>query len=297
MEDYVEYLDFSSVHLGAIAEEMGDYNSAYRFYSKALGRLMHYQGDSMTAIMYAQELRGKLSRTSGSGFNMPLLNFEKWLLTKSSYVKGNQCIKYLYLDQYNKKDRTPPNEARKALFNLGHDFEDRFRAEKFPGGINVKEKVRSFNYFNSYTKYLLKRSGPALLYEATILEEDVLIMVDVLVKNDNDTFDFYEVKANTNLNVAIKNDVALQYYICKKRFGEKIKSFNIVLRGNSDSGNYKIMDVTSEMESKINEVRQKILSFKNVLRSTMPTLSIGEHCNSPYDCDFKEFCSRQKDYS
>ena len=231
MEDYIFYIDFQSLELGDLAFKIGDYNCARQNYSKVLRRLQYYQGDSMVAINMAADLQKKLRfLNSEFGNSNNILVFERWPLSKSSFVKGNQCIKYLYLDKFNKRDRTPHSSEKQALLKKGHSFEDQFRLSHFPDGINIKEVVGNFAYFNSYTKYVLRSNESMVLYEATIIEEEVLIMVDVLVKNENHSFDFYDVKLSTELNSAIINDLALQYYICKQRFKDAINTFNIVLR-------------------------------------------------------------------
>ena len=46
----------------------------------------------------------------------------------------------------------------------------------FPGGINVKDDVGVTAYFKSYTNYLLNRDYISTIYEATIIEKNVLVM-------------------------------------------------------------------------------------------------------------------------
>lgn len=295
MEDYLHYMLFSSISVGDVAYEIGDYITARQHYNKALNQLLQYQGDSMVAINVGASLRNKLASIPPSNQSgNDRLFFEKWQLSKSSYIKGNQCVKYLYLDKYNKKDATKPTPEQIALFKLGHDFEDKFRKQKFPDGINIKEKVGNFAYFNSYTKHLLKSERVTTLYEATIIEDRVMVMVDVLVKNSKGLFDFYEVKLNSELNDVIFNDLCLQYYVCKKRFGDSINSFNVVLRDPKNENNFIVKDLKEKLDESSTNISDMVNQFSRILSDKMPVVSVGSHCETPYACPFKQFCSENK---
>src|SRR5690606_19281302 len=117
-----------------------------------------------------------------------------------------------------KHEKTPISEEKRNLFDKGHLFEKKVREFEFPGGINIKDIVGNFAYFNSYTEYLLSNKGRQVLYEATIIENEVLVMCDILIKNMDDTIDIYEIKLNKEMNEAIMNDLSIQYWICKERF-------------------------------------------------------------------------------
>ena len=80
----------------------------------------------------------------------------------------------------------------------------------FPGGINVKDDVGVTAYYKSYTNYLLYQESVSTIYEATVIEDDVLVMCDVLVKDNNGMIDIHECKSSLAINDAIKNDLAIQ---------------------------------------------------------------------------------------
>jgi len=231
-------------------------------------------------------------RTEEEGNVHPILYAENWELFKSSFVKGRQCAKYLFLDKFNRNKRTPPSEETVLAFEKGHRFENMFRDEKFPGGINVKDKVGIIAHCKSYTDYLLKKDDTSIIYEATFMVSDVLIMCDVLVKNDSGMIDIYECKSALAINDAIKNDLAIQYAICKKRFGDKLKSFNLVL-ATEDEG-WTITDMKSELKNKVEDTNRLIDEFKNVLSSSEPNISMGSHCETPYRCEFIEYYVKQQ---
>jgi len=291
MRDYIDYIDFRSIKLGDVAYEVGDYKLAYECYCKALERLKKYQGDRMQPISMAGNLSKKIETLAPkqSGSNA-ILKFETWQLSKSSFVKGERCTKYLFLDKHKKNKRTPFNKEKLQLFKKGHSFESHFRESEFPNGINIKEKVGNFAYFNSYTKFLLDKFIDKPLYEATIIEDGVLVMCDVLSIDKDGQVDIYEVKLNYKMNDTILNDLAIQYYVCKKRFGGKLRSFNLVLVNNDDEKNYKTKELSAELDKQIDNVNKKITGFKSVLKGNEPVVEMGNHCHKPYDCEFIKYC-------
>jgi hypothetical protein len=296
MSDYIRYIDFASIKLADLAVELGDYACALEFYNKAFDRLYQYQGDRMHPIMMAGSLKETIAETERKiKKGKSVLFSESWKLTKSSFVKGSQCIKSLYLDRHKPNEKNPISQETQEVFNQGHNFENHVRELAFPGGINVKDKVGNFKYFNSYTNVLLQDEKTKIIYEATIIEDSVLVMCDICVKREDGTIDFYEIKLNKTLNDAIKSDLAIQYTICKKRFGDRLNTFNLIMRVDNENKPYQIIDLTSELAMKTKEIEDKIHKFKSVLDAQEPTIAMSDHCLKPYECNFTNYCRALKD--
>ena len=223
-----------------------------------------------------------------------ILSYDRWTLTKSSFVKGRQCAKLLHLYTFKRNEQTPVSKELQKVFDRGHSFEDYVREKGFPGGINVKQEVSKFGYLNSYTKRALGEPGSKVLYEATFIEDEVLVMCDILAKDKDGCIDIYEIKLNKELNEAIWNDLAIQYTICRKRFGNKLRSFNAILRADDSGHHWTEIDLTKELEIRVDQVHNQIIEFKQILNNHEPEIKMGEHCNKPYPCAFKEYCSRLK---
>jgi len=248
----------------------------------------------MHPIMMASEFVKKINEINTKiGNGKAILKFDIWKLTKSSFVKGNQCLKYLYLDKHKKQFKTPVSKEKQKLFNQGHTFEEWVRNNEFPDGINIKDKVGNFAYFNSYTRHLLYSTNRQVIYEATIIEDDVLVMCDILVKNEDGNIHIYEIKLNAEVNEAIIADLSIQYAICKKRFSSTLKSFNLILRTGDSNKKWKTVNLTTELEKQIDIVRKKISNFKHILENHEPILQMGDHCNKPYECEFIEYCKNK----
>lgn len=217
---------------------------------------------------------------------------KSWQLSKSSFVKAQQCHKLLWLDKHKRSQATPPDKKTKMRFQRGHDFEARVRAVEFPGGINIKDQISNWKYFDAYTRELLDRPDKRILYEATFIEDKVMVMSDILVGSDIGGYDFYEIKRHTELREVVLQDLAVQYYVCKKRFGDKINSFNIVLRTDEVGKAWRIRDMKKELEGKQKEVQRKINTCIEILEGNEPDIAMGKHCHQPYDCPFIGYCSQ-----
>lgn len=64
-------------------------------------------------------------------------------------------------------------------------------------------------------------------------------MCDTLVRSEDGFVDIYEIKHSTEANDTIRADLKLQYAVCKKRFKDKLRSFNLILRVENETPNWK----------------------------------------------------------
>lgn len=165
-----------------------------------------------------------------------------YTFTKTSFVRGMQCRKLVYLDKYCSKLRTPPDKETLLRFRKGREFEQKFK-DLFPNAVDVKKhcSIRSIKYVE-FTNSVLATKGCVELFEAGVLHGDILVLTDVLRKNEDGTYDVFEVKHSEKINSAIAWDVAVQYYVCKNALGN-INSFNVVNRCGEDE--FVVTDVTA----------------------------------------------------
>ena len=87
------------IKLGDLAVELGDLVLAVDCYSKVLNRVNASDGSDLRNKKTIMELKEKLGQLDVKESNaFPFLYAENWKLSKSSFVKGTQCAKYLFLD-------------------------------------------------------------------------------------------------------------------------------------------------------------------------------------------------------
>ena len=214
--------------------------------------------------------------------------------TKTSFVRGVQCPKLIFLDRNKKNLATPPDEATLELFKKGRQFEKQVK-DSFADGVDMGSYGIKFwtKQYAEATKRVLDKEFQCTIFEAGLFyqAEGILILTDVLRKNLDGTYDVFEIKLSSGINSAIEWDLSLQYYVCKRVLGD-IKSFNVVLREDDANGNWvpKIVNKLDFVKSKEKEVDEYLKKFKPLLNGPEPQIPMGEQCEKPYKCNFIDYC-------
>jgi len=182
---------------------------------------------------------------------------------------------------------TPFSQERLASFEKGRLFEKKFKAQ-FSNAIDIDEKLgNKINQYQAYTENLLTKNNEITLFEAGFIYNETIVLVDVLNKNKDGSYTIYEVKNSTELKEVHISDLSVQYFVCKNRL-QNIREFNLVL---NDNENFKIIDLTKQLENNLSFVEENISKFKNVLvQSNAPHIDMGSHCDEPYECEFRGYC-------
>jgi len=220
------------------------------------------------------------------------------LLSKSSYIKGLQCEKHLYLYKYHYDEMDELSEMRKAIFKRGTNVGE-LAQTLFPGG-EVAASGSPQNYDEALKKTdELIRNGKEVIYEAAFQFDQVLAIADIIVK-EKDGWKIYEVKSSTSVSETYLNDAALQYYVISN-LGMKIKDFSIVYinnqyirKGELDLEEFFIKESVLNLILPLQKkVKENIDKFKKVIsQRNVPMIDIGEHCHSPYTCGFFNYCRK-----
>lgn len=225
-------------------------------------------------------------------------------LSKSTFLKGLQCEKALYLLKHHPELRDEISDQQQAVFDQGTDVGELAR-KLFPGGINPSTSLpRNFNQCIADTKELIGQ-GTKVIYEAGFLHDNVHCFMDILVKKD-DGWHAYEVKSSTAVHNVNYQDAAIQYFVLTGA-GLRLASISIVhinnqyiRQGDIDVHQlFTAVDVTSQVKDLQDEVRIKLVQLKTMLASgQVPQIDIGPHCSDPYPCDFRGHCWKHvPDYS
>lgn len=210
------------------------------------------------------------------------------LLSKSTFVKGKQCEKLLYLNKHKKGRSEAVSKQTEVLFSFGKQFEAEFRA-KFAEGINIAEVLgNQYHLYAGFTEELLETPEAKNIFEAGVFFNEVLVLADVLQQNANGSFIVYEIKYTNKITPVVLWDLALQYYVCKNKL-QNIESFNVVLKGKK--GKYKISNVTDLLEKQLATIEEEVEKFKEILLlEKAPKVKIGSQCFRPYECPFFKYC-------
>lgn len=212
------------------------------------------------------------------------------MLSKSSYLKGLQCPKYLWI-YCNKRDLIPePSEAQKYLFSQGYLVES-LAESLFPKGINVP--ADDFKQNIEKTKELLDEKKT--LFQAAFLVDDLYSRADVLrpVKNK---WDIIEVKSSTEVKDVNIHDLAFQKFVYEKaglsirKCGLMHVNTDYVRKGKIDPKKLFIIEEVdvSEASKFLSENISDML--KIISGKACPTTKISPECFNPYECPLKSDC-------
>lgn len=227
---------------------------------------------------------------------------EKHILSKSTFIKGHQCLKSLYLHKKRPFLRDKISVEQLAKFKRGHQVGD-LAQKLFPRGIDVSPKSPSQYQKSVVLTQELIAEGKTIIYEATFQFNKVLIMLDILVKTEKG-WEAYEVKSSRSLSETYFTDAALQYYVIMQS-GLNLASFSLVYvnenyvlenEGEIDVDSFFIkQEVSSELENMQSQIAEEIENELLILNENhSPTIEVGTQCFDPYPCDFHGFCWKNK---
>jgi hypothetical protein len=221
---------------------------------------------------------------------------EKHILSKSTFIKGLQCEKALYLSKYNRELKDELSSQEEAIFSQGTRVGE-LAQDLFPGGVDCTPE----SYFD-FQQAVLKTQeeiakGTKIIYEAAFQFDGVLAALDILV-NDDEGWKAYEVKSSTSVSDTYILDASIQYYVISNS-GIDLKDISIVhinnqyvRKGEIDihqlftikSVKDKVLRIQADLPAQIDRLKQ-VLQQKKV-----PVKDIGTHCSTPYACDFAGHC-------
>ena len=224
-----------------------------------------------------------------------------FLISKSAFIKAEQCLKHFYLYKNHPYLRDALSKEKQLIFKRGTDV-GIFAQQLFPGGIDVTQgEKRDQQLFADKTKELISK-GVNTIYEATFIYDDLLVMVDILHKQDG-KWTAYEVKSSLKITETYVKDACFQYFVIKNCLPE-LSDFNLltmnpkyVLKGALDiAGLFKTTSVMKDALKNMDYFRHKTQVAKLTLeQGKIPDIKIGPHCFQPYACDFLCTCWKNTD--
>jgi hypothetical protein len=217
-------------------------------------------------------------------------------LSKSTFIRGLQCEKSLYLYKHHYKLKDPVSPSLQAVFKRGNNV-GILAQQLFPNGKDASPE-NHFKVFESVGKTIdFINQGEDVIYEATFVFNEVLCALDILVK-DKDGWKAYEVKSSTKVSDTYIKDAAIQYHTIVNS-GIDLKDISIVhinnqyVKGDELDINklFIIESVKDRVEEFLPGIPNKVSKLKDVIKgSSVPKVDIGSHCFEPYECDFKGQC-------
>jgi hypothetical protein len=218
------------------------------------------------------------------------------LFSKSTYMRGRQCPKALWLYKHRRELLPPVGPARQAIYDTGTSV-GLLAQQLFPGGVDcTPEDPRDFGPAIAATQRAIAE-GATVIYEAAFLYDGVLVALDILVK-DEEGWKAYEVKSSTSAKEYQWNDAALQAHVIEG-CGIELVDVNIIHLNNAYVRHgaidvrqlFTFTSVRELVDRERQDVPTRIAALKTVLEQEEgPAVDIGPHCSSPFDCDFMHHC-------
>lgn len=221
-------------------------------------------------------------------------------LSKSRIMSSLQCLKRVHLE-VNHRELAQYSAASEAAFELGHEVGN-IAIELYGGdaGTYIEYNGGSFKRALSQTSELMGSMFRAPVFEATLQHEGVLVREDILLPVDEgggDRWRVVEVKASTKVKPEHLHDCAVQAWV---HLGAGYDLSRIALAHINNQflyagdGNYDGLllenDLTEQVFELLPAVPLWVERAREAVQGPIPAVPVGQHCTSPYECPFMDFC-------
>jgi predicted RecB family nuclease len=220
-------------------------------------------------------------------------------LSKSKFLAGCQCLKKLYLKVHEPELAGETSEAQQAIFDQGHEV-GMLATEAFPDGVRVAEDYLDHQKAMERTQALMGDRSISAIFEAAFIFDGVRIRVDILERQPRNRWRMIEVKSTKKLKDEHYQDVAIQKYVlegCGLKLSEAcLMHLNreYVYDGNAYDLQqlFAVNDLSKDIEDLMEEIPVQVAEQHRILTlSEPPEVEPGDHCTSPYPCEFFDLCN------
>lgn len=221
-------------------------------------------------------------------------------LTKSRYIAGLQCPRRLWLLVHKPLPYEAP--APGSPMNIGQEVGQKAHL-LFPGGVQIIEEAWQHAAAVTRTAKLMNDAFVPAIFEAAFDYEDIRIRVDALERLANGAWGLREVKSSSGLKDHYLDDIALQTYVLRGA-GVAIYSTEL-LHVNTDyvrgpggiswTDFFTRLDVGEAVAARVVDLPARLPAMRDCLGTIgLPAAEPGNHCGSPYACEFWDRCTSNK---
>ena len=222
-------------------------------------------------------------------------------LSKTSYLQGLKCSKFMWLNKHMKTVMDPISTGDIARIETGKDI-GKLARQLFQNGVLVPDSIFDVEERVKYTSDLIN-SGIETIFEATFSFNNVQVRIDILNKVA-DGYEIYEVKSKKwtkKLNTSQKaikeliDDISIQYYVLNGLGINVTETFLTCLDGEyvrdasiKVNKMFKNISTTEEVIKLQDSIPKNIELFINTLDSREnPDFKICSGCSK---CSYKKYC-------
>ena len=200
------------------------------------------------------------------------------ILSKSNYLLYLHHPAWLWLEKHNKKILPEVDEDTQAIFDAGNLFES-YAEKLFPDGVKLGYKtdgefdVEKYKSLPETTQQELDNSTK-VIFQGRLEVDDITCIFDVLERNDNGTYNLYEIKSSTKAKKEHEHDLAFQTIVLEKS-GLNIENIFVIHVNNEyvragDIDHEEITDtteITNAVRGRIDSTIQNIKKAQKVMAS------------------------------
>lgn len=210
-------------------------------------------------------------------------------LTKSLYMRGQQCPKLLW---YSSRNQLPELSLfAQHKFSQGREFE-KYVKKLFPNGIDLGNLSHGENIKETQN---LIRQGKRI-FESSMAYKDLFFKSDIL-EPSADGWNLHEIKASVKIKDEHITDLAFQKYICEKNGIDVKKCFieyvnkDYIKQGNIIPNDLVLQEDVTEEVNQIDDIEENSERYIKIIeQGEPPEVSISIKCNRPYTCSLKDEC-------
>ena len=224
-------------------------------------------------------------------------------LTKSRTLAGLQCLRRLWLLVHEPPDYEEPDAG--SPLAMGHEI-GRHVHKLFPGGVLVAEEPWQHAQAVARTAALMADMAVPAVFEAAFVHDDIRIRVDVMERipaGQGGGWGLREVKSSTKVKDHYLDDVTLQWHVLIGT-GVPVSSAEVLHVNNGyvrGAGGvdwpafFTRVDVAGAIEARCGDLLPWLPPMRTCLQQdTPPLIEPGDHCRTPYSCEFWDLCTADK---
>lgn len=218
-------------------------------------------------------------------------------LSKSRIAAFEQCPKRLWLQIHN-ADAALPDDDDPLGYDIGNEVGALAR-RLLPDGVRV-EPDPDMSAAIARTRELIEAADRPI-FEATFEHENVLVRADLLLPEtatDGTRWAVAEVKSATGAKDHHVRDVATQLWVIEQ---VGVSVGDVVVRHINRSfvlkevGSFDGLFLDTTVKAQAQEIAASRSAIAAAARETLegcePECAMGVHCDAPYSCEFKRYCS------
>ena len=206
------------------------------------------------------------------------------MLTKSDYIMGVQCLRWLWINKNDKEKIPALTELDKARFEEGYMIEE--CAKSLFADLVDLSKFKFDEQIEKTKEYTEKRVP---LFQASFLHKDLYSRGDVLLPVEDDKWDIIEIKSSTKVKKIHLEDLAFQKYVYEKS-GLKIRKCFVlhvnkeyVKQGEINPKELLMQTEVTENVEAIEEVESRAANMLEVINGQCPDFQIDDLLTIEYE--------------